>query len=397
MALPYKRLRRIGQLCFVLAYTAIAVPIDAAVVVAVGNGGTIRQSPDSGGNWFVRASGTTVALQAIDAVGSDLWTVGDVGTILHSSDSGVTWTPQVSGTVNDLFGVNFLNENEGWVVGNGGKILVTTNGGADWTPQTTDTNQRFVDIAAVSTGFAWAIQASTVRRTNDGGANWSFQTAGGQAIDAVSSSQAWLVTGNAVSRTVNGGADWTTVSVSSNELKDVDFRSSKLGWVVGDEGRVFRTIDGGVKWDSAQSVGTTATFYGISMLTNQEGWIVGALGSIRRTVNGGDNWTGQSAGTDAALWDVVAFNPPSQPDFDSDGDVDGADFLTWQRGSGLDDAQLVDGDATNDQIVDFSDLTLWERHFGSVDEELTAVPEPSSALVTLVLALTLQLLLRRIY
>ena len=53
------------------------------------------------------------------------------------------------------------------------------------------------------------------------------------------------------------------------------------------------------------------------------------------------------------------------PDFDEDGDVDGADFLAWQRGVGTSSgATAAQGDANSDGEVDDDDLTLFEYHLG---------------------------------
>ena len=56
-------------------------------------------------------------------------------------------------------------------------------------------------------------------------------------------------------------------------------------------------------------------------------------------------------------------------DFDTDGDVDGSDFLAWQRGFGTaaPNATPADGDANGDKVVDATDLLVWEDQFGSLD------------------------------
>ena len=70
-------------------------------------------------------------------------------------------------------------------------------------------------------------------------------------------------------------------------------------------------------------------------------------------------------------------------DFDSDGNVDGADFLTWQRGFNA-AGTLATGDANGDLFVDAADLTIWENQYGTVTPLLgsqasaAAVPEPST-------------------
>ena len=68
-------------------------------------------------------------------------------------------------------------------------------------------------------------------------------------------------------------------------------------------------------------------------------------------------------------------------DFDLDGDVDGADFLRWQRGAGTHSgASISVGDANRDGAVDALDLTLWRGLFGlppfAATAAATAVPEP---------------------
>ena len=54
-------------------------------------------------------------------------------------------------------------------------------------------------------------------------------------------------------------------------------------------------------------------------------------------------------------------------DFDGDGDVDGADFLSWQRGFGLTGgATSGDGDGNGDGKVDGLDLSVWQSELGNV-------------------------------
>ncbi|QEG37543.1 PEP-CTERM sorting domain-containing protein [Bythopirellula goksoeyrii] len=103
--------------------------------------------------------------------------------------------------------------------------------------------------------------------------------------------------------------------------------------------------------------------------------------------SGGDNIDAAFAGFDnisLRLVDIVA--PTGDADFDGDGNVDGKDFLTWQRNSGLiGGATLADGDANNDQNVDGIDLGIWQGQYGNTSPlvSATAVPEPASAVLML--------------
>ncbi len=65
-------------------------------------------------------------------------------------------------------------------------------------------------------------------------------------------------------------------------------------------------------------------------------------------------------------------------DFDADGDVDGADFLLWQRG-GSPPTNPLNG----------SDLALWETNFGGTPSVTLAIPEPSTAILASLLFATI--------
>jgi hypothetical protein len=62
--------------------------------------------------------------------------------------------------------------------------------------------------------------------------------------------------------------------------------------------------------------------------------------------------------------------PAPSADFDADGDVDGQDFLHWQRG---------DGDADGDGATGPADLAVWRQQYGAADAAIRnlVVPEPT--------------------
>jgi predicted outer membrane repeat protein len=57
-------------------------------------------------------------------------------------------------------------------------------------------------------------------------------------------------------------------------------------------------------------------------------------------------------------------------DFDGDGDVDGRDFLAWQRGYGIPAPYAIksDGDADDDTDVDGYDLAIWQNQYSAAEE-----------------------------
>lgn len=125
------------------------------------------------------------------------------------------------------------------------------------------------------------------------------------------------------------------------QIKSVDFPvDNQTGWVVGRNGLIMRTLDGGLNWDVEES-GETVTLWSLVMLDNSHGCTVGngglilitddgstwqrvypptsndlfgvffvdagtgfccgASGTILKTVNGGSSWTSISSGTSQDL------------------------------------------------------------------------------------------------
>ena len=88
-------------------------------------------------------------------------------------------------------------------------------------------------------------------------------------------------------------------------------------------------------------------------------------------------------GTDNWFWaiDNLKIGTGGNADFDGDGDVDGADFLVWQRGQGTTGAGATRaaGNADGDTDVDAADLAIFKSQFGQTGlPPISAVPEPAA-------------------
>jgi hypothetical protein len=88
---------------------------------------------------------------------------------------------------------------------------------------------------------------------------------------------------------------------------------------------------------------------------------------------------------------------PLKADFEPDGDVDGRDFLTWQRGFGKPSGALsTEGDADGDGDIDVGDYDVWATEFGgpggpgklvtgfihyAPTGPIVAIPEPAAVIL----------------
>jgi hypothetical protein len=89
------------------------------------------------------------------------------------------------------------------------------------------------------------------------------------------------------------------------------------------------------------------------------------------------NYTGGTDNNDVVLQTTQPGG--ANADFDGDGDVDGADFLSWQVGFGTGaGANHGQGDSNADGDVDADDLAAWTSQYGShaITAATAAVPEP---------------------
>jgi hypothetical protein len=92
----------------------------------------------------------------------------------------------------------------------------------------------------------------------------------------------------------------------------------------------------------------------------------GASGPSAATLATASTWVSDRA-------DLLS--PNFSADFDGDLDVDGNDFLTWQRGAGIaSNALQFQGDANNDHVIDAADLGAWRTSFGSNFATFAGVP-----------------------
>jgi len=92
-------------------------------------------------------------------------------------------------------------------------------------------------------------------------------------------------------------SQWTQqLSGTSKQLRSVFFTDENTGWVVGDDGLIKHTTDGGNTWN-LQPSGTSKNITDVFFTDASTGWIVGSYGLIKNTINGGNTWNLQPSGT----------------------------------------------------------------------------------------------------
>jgi len=208
-------------------------------------------------------------------------------------------------------------------------------------------------------------------------------------------------------------AGFSVIVISENSTKalEVAFWEDKI-WVQDDTPNIF-TQGEGVAYDTTAAM----TRYELRVLGNNYDLLVDntsiltgqmrdytAFNSSPVPLNPGFPYDrssflffGDNTGSGEAIVNLARIStfdsvPEPDADFDMDNDIDGRDFLTWQRGLGTSSGAMYgQGDANSNGIIDGEDLGIWEQQFGNVPPLLpsvasAAIPEPTTlALATIAL------------
>jgi len=303
--------------------------------VAVGNGGMIIQTTNSGANWIHRgfANNTTGRYYEV-AFADDLhgWIVGTRprynpdepnanSPILKTNDGGATWFQQQTPCDGyyglELSGLEVLDEKNAYAVGyysetvntelHGAVILSTHDGGNTWTKWSVqalpNTNISFEAVSFGDATHGCAVgnetygEGEVIYTTADGGVTWTRRRSSDAParaalmdVDFIDANQGWAAGGSAIVATTDGGVTWTTQPWPSPNwyLRSITFSSPKLGWAVGDNGTVLKTIDGGFP----PAVTHTVTAVIDSVLPNPVATFVWATLTGHGTDSGGHTITG---------------------------------------------------------------------------------------------------------
>lgn len=247
--------------------------IDQTIGFAAGNKGLLLKTADGGARWKKVDCGRSYleSFNAIDFAGQDGWVVGGNGLILHTADAGESWQQQVSGTTEALMAVTCASPREVVVVGSAGLILLTGDAGKSWSMPELD----WLTVLPESI-IAMGVTAPNL-----------------YDVCFVDALHGWIVGDNGlVLRSDNGGKAWNLLTVGVYpSLYSACFTTAFEGLVVGQEGYLLSTVDGGATWEGLPLPPEAAalTLYKIA-IKNTAGLIVGDRGLILRSTDGGKGW-----------------------------------------------------------------------------------------------------------
>lgn len=236
----------------------------------VGDSGTILKTTDGGSNWNIQTSASSSNLYSLHFPCSDTgYAVGYYPcTILRTTNGGTNWTIMMSDSTYQLLfnSVYFTSATTGYVVGAKGFMMAegivmkTINGGTDWITKYLGgwTTFHSVHFPVASIGYVVGnteVGGKLLKTTNDG-EDWTGQGEWNwyppTSLHFINADTGLVICGNAIDggilKTTNGDLDltgWPTPVYYSSSLNSVYFTNEETGYVVGCDGTIIKTTNGG--------------------------------------------------------------------------------------------------------------------------------------------------------
>lgn len=206
---------------------------------------------------LVSAKANHQALLAVTRAGTRLIAVGEQGIVLLSDDNGTNWRQAPVPVSVSLTAVHFVDERHGWAVGHLGIVLHSGDGGETWIKQ--------LD----GIGAAQLVLKQAETRAQDA-ADDEREAAARNLRNA--------------RRLVDEGPD--------KPFLDVHFADTRTGYVLGAYNQVFRTDDGGLSWRPWHERVPNPDGFHLYGMSEAQGVliVVGEQGTLLRSVDGGEHF-----------------------------------------------------------------------------------------------------------
>jgi photosystem II stability/assembly factor-like uncharacterized protein len=283
---------------------AAAFP-SAARAVGAGKFGTTVVSDDGGATWSAIGGRITENFTRLRASSATVaYAPGDNGALGRTVDGGLTWVTLGVSTSANVIDATFPTQQIGFTLDSNGSVLRTDNAGASWQILNTGTTARPSAIVALDANRILLIGPRGIRLSTNGG-NEFARVRSKVVVRATLSdydrvgNTLFAYGGKFLLVSTNGGKAWKKWKLPKRTfISTADFVSSRAGFVLGFNGRLWQTRNRGRRWTEVTGLGTNHAL-SISFSSAKRGYAgLNSFGGANhayalRTTDGGKSWQPQ--------------------------------------------------------------------------------------------------------
>lgn len=223
-----------------------------------------------------------------------------------------TWSSHIGRITN--IGIDPNDSNHIILSSPGGGLWKTTDEGITWTPifDTESTmNLYSCNISSSNSQHYLAGIYGSVMKSTDGGTSWSSTSGinGNGVISTIiqdpTNSNVFLAAGTyegKIYRSTDSGSTWTPITVSTNTLYDIEFKTndSQIVYTCGRNGKMFESTDNGLTWNAVSGPWNNSGSLMMAVTNNDPNYIYvlqessGGFGGLYLSTDGGATFSTQS-------------------------------------------------------------------------------------------------------
>ena len=298
--------RSILKLNFLNADTGWAITSPNMVL---GGNPQIFKTTDAGSTWTTHTLSDAGYLSDIYFFNADSgMALSSMEFLFRTADGGETWQPdtlsvEIPGFFRSLYfrSIQFSDRNHGWITTDWTIALRTDDAGVSWQPVLLNDpiEAELTDAFFTNPLYGWMVGAGgQIYVTADGGETWQPHFHGSletfSIVRALSEQTVFAAGEKSVYRTLDGGLTWDSVITFDQNISDMVFLNDQLGWITVDGFNTMKTTDGGDNWEPVNQL--AGKRLGPCFFPDEQtGWIIGGAGlgdstSLYKTIDGGTNW-----------------------------------------------------------------------------------------------------------
>lgn len=206
--------------------------------------------------------------------------------------------------------IYFISGTMGWAIGDQGGMYKTIDGGESWS-QINLGYHFFSDMSYAYSGDLWLITQSGAAyksQYSSGYETWDLMhsVSGDYYFSSIRTNNLnhMFMIGEQIWKTTDSGASWNQVNVPVAYYSDMGF-IGELCVLIGNQGAILKSTDSGETWTPISgTIINNTNLYSIEIIDFDTWIIVGADGKIFRTENGGSSFNLIESNTSTVLRDI---------------------------------------------------------------------------------------------